>query len=217
MRIFLLTLLALALTACSKPYDKYIGYWQLEDTKYPKILEIRKEDKDTYLVNENIFRDTDLLGKTKKETVLEKTEKEELGVNNGLTVIPFNLSDDGKTLRIRDQKYVKISEDIAKTAVKNRKDCNDLKIKYTEEKKPFDGFFFNGNPNQAKLDAVKVNIKNYSKKSLNAILVFKHLKMRDGSSAKPHSITPLWLVYFFNLLTCISSTCNCSVKALFVS
>ena len=106
MRIFLLTLLALALTACSKPYDKYIGYWQLEDTKYPKILEIRKEDKDTYLVNENIFRDTDLLGKTKKETVLEKTEKEELGVNNGLTVIPFNLSDDGKTLRIRDQKYV---------------------------------------------------------------------------------------------------------------
>ena len=85
------------------------------------------------LVNENIFRDTDLLGKAKKETVLEKTEKEELGVNNGLTVIPFNLSDDGKTLRIRDQKYVKISEDIAKTAVKNRKDCNDLKVKYTEE------------------------------------------------------------------------------------
>ena len=75
MRIFLLTLLALALTACSKPYDKYIGYWQLEDTKYPKILEIRKEDKDTYLVNENIFRDTDLLGKTKKETVLEKLRK----------------------------------------------------------------------------------------------------------------------------------------------
>ena len=164
MRIFLLTLLALALTACSKPYDKYIGYWQLEDTKYPKILEIRKEDKDTYLVNENIFRDTDLLGKTKKETVLEKTEKEELGVNNGLTVIPFNLSDDGKTLRIRDQKYVKISEDIAKTAVKNRKDCNDLKIKYTEEKKPFDGFFFNGNPNQAKLDAVKAKYKELQQK-----------------------------------------------------
>ena len=91
-------------------------------------------------------------------------------------MIPFNLSDDGKTLRIRDQKYVKISEDIAKTAVKNRKDCNDLKVKYTEEKKPFDGFFFNGNPNQAKLDAVKAKYKNYSKKYLNAILVFKSLK-----------------------------------------
>ena len=163
MRIILLAFLALALTACSKPYDKYIGYWQLEDTKYPRILEIRKEDKDTYLVNENIFRDTDSLGKAKKETVLEKTEKEGLGANNGLTVIPFNLSDDGKTLRIRDQKYVKISEDIAKTAVKNRKDCNDLKVKYTEEKKPFDGFFFNGNPNQAKLDVVKTKYSELQK------------------------------------------------------
>ena len=76
MRVVLLSLITLVLTACSKPYDKYVGYWQLEDTKYPKILEIRKEDKDTYLVNENIFRDTDLLGKAKKETVLEKTEKE---------------------------------------------------------------------------------------------------------------------------------------------
>lgn len=67
-------------------------------------------------------------------------------------------------MRIRDQKYVKISEDIAKTAVKNRKDCNDLRTKYTEEKKPFDGFFFNGNPNQAKLDAVKAKYKELQQK-----------------------------------------------------
>ena len=130
-------------------------------------------------------------------------------------MIPFNLSDDGKTLRIRDQKYVKISEDIAKTAVKNRKDCNDLKVKYTEEKKPFDGFFFNGNPNQAKLDAVKAKYKELQQKYLNAILVFKSLKMRDGSSAKPHPITFFRFVHFFNLLTCISNACNCSIKALF--
>ena len=50
-------------------------------------------------------------------------------------MIPFNLSDDGKTLRIRDQKYVKISEDTAKTAVKNRKDCNDLKKLNTLKKR----------------------------------------------------------------------------------
>jgi hypothetical protein len=48
------------------------------------------------LVNENIFQSTDLLGNSKKEQVLEKTEKDGLGVNNGLTVVPFNLSDDGK-------------------------------------------------------------------------------------------------------------------------
>lgn len=152
MRIFILTLLALTLTACSKPHDKYIGYWQLQDTKYPKILEIRKEDKDTYLVNENIFRES------KKESVLDKTE-EKLGVNNGLAVLPFNLSDDGEILRIRDQKYLKISEETAKAAVQNRIDCNDLRTQYTEEKKPFDGYFFNENPNQAKLDAVKEKYK----------------------------------------------------------
>ena len=153
MKIILLALLTITLVACSKPYDKYIGYWQLEGTKYPKILEIRKEDKDTYLVNENIFRDEEF-GKAKKEQVLEKTDKE-LGVNNGLAVIPFNLSDDGKTLRIRDQKYTKIDENTAKAAVKNKHDCNELKIKYNQEKKPFDGYFFGENPNQAKLDAVK--------------------------------------------------------------
>ena len=76
MRVVLLSLITLVLTACSKPYVKYVGYWQLEDTKYPKILEIRKEDKDTYLVNENIFQTTDLLGKSKKEQVLEKIDLE---------------------------------------------------------------------------------------------------------------------------------------------
>ena len=60
--------------------------------------------------------------------------------------------------------YPVMAEDIAKTAVKNRKDCNDLKVKYTEEKKPFDGFFFNGNPNQAKLDAVKAKYKELQQK-----------------------------------------------------
>lgn len=38
MRVFLLTLIALALTACSKPYDKYIGYWKLENSTSPRIL-----------------------------------------------------------------------------------------------------------------------------------------------------------------------------------
>ena len=40
MRIFLLTLIALTLTACSKPYDKYVGHWKAEDTKFTRILEI---------------------------------------------------------------------------------------------------------------------------------------------------------------------------------
>ena len=104
-------------------------------------------------------------------------------------MIPFNLSDDGKTLRIRDQKYVKISEDIAKTAVKNRKDCNDLKVKYTEEKKPFDGFSLMATRTKPNLMQLKQNIKNYSKKYLNAILVFKSLKNEGWLISQTSSIT----------------------------
>ena len=136
MRTILLSLIALTLVACSKPYDKYVGYWQLDDSKRQKILEIRKEDKDTYLVNENIFQTTDLLGKSKKEQVLEKTEKGGLGVNNGLTVVPFNLSDNGKVLRIMNNKYSKISDEDAKKALDNDKACKDLRTKYQEEIKP---------------------------------------------------------------------------------
>jgi hypothetical protein len=36
MRIILLSFIVLALTACSKPYDKYVGYWQLDDSKRQK-------------------------------------------------------------------------------------------------------------------------------------------------------------------------------------
>ena len=141
MRLILVSLVALILVACSKPHDKYIGYWQLDDSKSQKILEIRKEDKDTYLVNENIFRSTDLLGKSKKEQVLEKTDKDGLGVNNGLTVVPFNLSDDGKTLRIMNNKYSKISDDDAKKALDNNKACKDLKTQYKDEIEPLSHTF----------------------------------------------------------------------------
>ncbi|TCM65092.1 hypothetical protein EC844_11655 [Acinetobacter calcoaceticus] len=166
MRIFLISLMALILTACSKPHDKYLGYWKLEESKFTRILEIKKEDKETYLVNENILREADLVGNKKKEQVLEKKE-DQLGVNNGLTVIPFNLSDDGKVLRIKDQKYSKISEDEAKSTVKNTKDCRELAKQFIDEKKPFDGLFFspnNINPNQAKLDAVKTKYSDLQKK-----------------------------------------------------
>ena len=91
-------------------------------------------------------------------------------------MIPFNLSDDGKTLRIRDQKYVKISEDTAKTAVKNRKDCNDLKLNTLKKRNHLMAFSLMATRTKPNLMQLKQNIKNYSKKYLNAILVFKSLK-----------------------------------------
>ncbi|WP_332605158.1 hypothetical protein [Acinetobacter sp. ESBL14] len=139
MKIFFLILVTFALTACSKPHDKYLGYWQLEDTKYPKILSIYKEDKETYLVNENILAEKDFFGNKKTGTVLEKKDKE-LGVNNGLTVIPFTLSSDGSTLRITNSKYIRITEAEAQTALKNKKACSDLRTQYLEESKSFNLF-----------------------------------------------------------------------------
>ena len=139
MRIFFITLIVLALTACSKPYDKYIGYWKLEDSSYSKILEIRKEAKETYLVNEDVLSAANLSGQNKKEMVLEQKDNQ-LGVNNGLTLIPFSLSEDGNSLRIRENKYIKITDNEAKTAMKNRQDCNQLESKFREQRLAFRSF-----------------------------------------------------------------------------
>ncbi|MDC4487142.1 hypothetical protein OHV43_13555 [Acinetobacter baumannii] len=160
MRVFLLTLIALALTACSKPYDKYIGYWKLENSTSPRILSIYKEGKETYLVNDNILAEKDFFGNKKTGTVLEKKEKE-LGVNNGLTVIPFNLSEDGKTLRIGDKMYTKISEEEVKTTLKNKEDCTNLRAKYQEKSNSFN-LFAKGTEKQ-KQDQVKEKYINLQK------------------------------------------------------
>jgi hypothetical protein len=139
LKIFLLTLCALVLTACSKPYDKYIGYWKADGTKSPRILQIYQEDKETYLVNENIFAETDSFGNKKNATVLEKKENE-LAVNNGFGLITFNVSDDGKTLRIGNRQYSKISDDEAKIALDNKKSCDALRVEYMEATKSFNLF-----------------------------------------------------------------------------
>jgi|GEM_PF-5006426 len=139
MRIFLITLFAFFLTACSKPYDKYIGYWKAEGTQSTRILEIYQEGKETYLVNDNILAEKDWFGNKRNGTVLEQIDKE-LGVNNGLTVVKFNVSEDGKTLRISNKQYTKISEDDVKTIVTNKESCDDLRTKYLAEAKTFNVF-----------------------------------------------------------------------------
>ena len=134
MKKILFSLVTLVLTACSNGYDKYVGYWSLDDSKSQNILEIRKEGKETYLVNENI------LNQYKKEQVLEKGDKDALSVNTGFGVIALNLSEDGNTLRIKNQKYSKMNETDAKKALDNQNACNDLEKKYREETKDLNIF-----------------------------------------------------------------------------
>lgn len=139
MKLLVLPLIALALTACSNSYDSYLGYWQQENTKNPRVMEITKEGKEVYVLDENIFAETDRLGKPKSGSVLEVKDKA-LAVNNGLTVSPFVLSDDKKSMRIGNNLYIKISDDAAKTMVTNYKQCKELRTQYIEQRKSYSVF-----------------------------------------------------------------------------
>jgi hypothetical protein len=70
------------LAGCSgDPYEKYIGYWKKNDAKYPQVLQIYK-DGETYLLNHNVFQETDFAGNKKNAMVLKKSE-DQLSVENG--------------------------------------------------------------------------------------------------------------------------------------
>lgn len=101
MRFILISCLVLLITACSKPYEKYIGYWQLDNCDTLKVVEISKDDN-TYLITENIF------AKNNTPYAIENRDNT-LFINNGITNMPITLSNDS-TLIILDEKYIKISQ-----------------------------------------------------------------------------------------------------------
>lgn len=129
--------IGLLLGACSgNPHDKYLGYWQLEDSKYPKIMRIYKEDRKTYLVQENILNSKDFFGNKPKEQVLTP-DGEQLGIDLGIGVVKFNLSEDGNTLRIEKNKYTRMKDSEAETikaeAEKNAQLCQAAKEEYDSQ------------------------------------------------------------------------------------
>ena len=100
----------LFLMGCSgDPYDKYIGYWERKDVEHHEVLQVSR-DGETYLMNDNILRETDMFGKPKKAMVLKKSEGQ-LSVENGLGSVMLGISEDGKTLRASNQEFRKITED----------------------------------------------------------------------------------------------------------
>ncbi|WP_373746141.1 hypothetical protein [Neisseria dentiae] len=132
-------LVALLLAACSgESYDRYVGLWKIENSDFPAVLAITKEDGKTYLINENILQETDFFGNKKKGRVLDLGEKGEMGINIGIGIIPVVLSEDGKTLRIDNRSYSKISEsDFAafKTELEqNEKLCKQLQEEYNNKR-----------------------------------------------------------------------------------
>lgn len=107
---FLLTLGFVFLSGCSSdPYEKYVGYWERKDVEHKEVLQISR-DGETYLMNDNILRETDMFGKPKKAMVLRKSEGQ-LSVENGLGSVMLGISEDGETLRASNREFKKITED----------------------------------------------------------------------------------------------------------
>lgn len=99
----------LFLMGCSAdPYAKYIGYWERTDVEHHEVLQVSR-DGETYLMNDNILRETDMFGKVKKAMVLRKSEGQ-LSVENGLGSVMLGISEDGKTLRASNREFRKITD-----------------------------------------------------------------------------------------------------------
>ncbi|MDY6458113.1 hypothetical protein [Acinetobacter faecalis] len=151
----------LFLTACfNDPYDKYVGYWQSEKNK--QILEVKKEDKNTYIALSGIdvLNDEDrkkVSDKPRKEIVLEKIADDRLAIMNNFAgaTVPLNLSDDGKVLRLVDEKFIKIDEKEAKQVIK----CFGLEKEYRMKRRDLNIFSKEHKANLAKLDAEYESLK----------------------------------------------------------
>ena len=110
MRIKLLiaSILSIFLLGCSgDPYEKYLGYWKKNDTEYHQVLQISK-DGETYLLNDNVFQETNFAGNKKKPSVLKKSENQ-LSIENGFGGVTLGISKDSKTLHAANMEYTKIS------------------------------------------------------------------------------------------------------------
>lgn len=89
-----LTVLVLMLAACGKGgADRYVGYWQLQDSDKSVVTEIKKENGN-YFVVENIAGS----GKHAAQQRVLSEKDGELVVNTGMGDLPLKLSDDGNTL-----------------------------------------------------------------------------------------------------------------------
>ena len=136
-------LLAVLLSACGGGgYERYEGYWQRQDeNKRPSVARITKQDNKTYLINKNVMPDEN--GKVwGEDTVLTQKDDGTMAVDTGFGSIPLVLSEDGKTLYIKKDVLVKISEDefkaIIQKAEQDSQRCKQLEQDYKEEFKTLD-------------------------------------------------------------------------------
>lgn len=123
----------LLLCACAKSddYKNYLGYWQEEDSRNKAIAEISK-DGDTYLINRNIFREKDLIGKMIKPSVLIAKDGK-LTLNQEIEMTPLSLSEDQQKLYFDSRTYTRVDNAKAPMIQKAFNDCKNLRSSYRAE------------------------------------------------------------------------------------
>ena len=131
-----LTVLVLILAACGKGgADRYVGYWQLQDSNKSVVTEIKKE-------NGNYFVVSDLAagGRLATEQQVLSEKDGELVVNTGVGDLPLKLSDDGDTMFFSKGTFRRIDAAAKDKIVAHEEQCRSLKAAFQAE--------YNGKRNQ---------------------------------------------------------------------
>lgn len=124
------------LAACGKGgADRYVGYWQLQDSNKSVVTEIKKE-------NGNYFVVSDLAagGRLATEQQVLSEKDGELVVNTGVGDLPLKLSDDGDTMFFSKGTFRRIDAAAKDKIVAHEEQCRSLKAAFQAE--------YNGKRNQ---------------------------------------------------------------------
>ena len=126
-----LTVLVLMLAACGKGgADRYVGYWQLQDSDKSVVTEIKKE-------NGNYFAVENIAGRGKhaaEQRVLSEKDGE-LVVNTGVGDLPLKLSDDGDTMFLSKYTFRRIDAAAKDKIVAHEEKCRSLNDAFQAEYK----------------------------------------------------------------------------------
>lgn len=125
MRYILLFIAFFIVVACSKPSDKYDGYWEME-SRTDTIMKLSKLDANTFIVNQNILGDYQ-----DRALALNSSGNLELGGPFGSVI--FILSEDGNTIRLDNKIYRRVNTKEAQKAEENSKACQKLADEYSDK------------------------------------------------------------------------------------
>ena len=144
-----LTVLVLMLAACGKGgADRYVGYWQLQDSNKSVVSEIKKE-------NGNYFVVPDLAagGRLATEQQVLSEKDGELVVNTGVGDLPLKLSDDGDTMFLNKGTFRRIDAATKDKIVVHEEKCLSLNDAFQTE--------YKGKHNQMMNAGVSVTTEEY--------------------------------------------------------